>query len=149
MVPRPDGSPGSLPPGLRILVVDDDEFITDMLPRKLRRAYPLMPPLEIITASTPEAGLRMAAERAPDVVLSDFNLRAEMDGLELLARVASSRPEAVRILMSAHTRSEIGPALARAEIHGMIEKPMRLDEIIDPIARVIMRHLREGGGAAG
>lgn len=133
-----------LRPGLRILLVDDDEFITDMLPRKLRRAFPLSPPLDILTASTPEARLRLAAERAPDVVVSDYNLRAQMNGLQLLDEIARRAPDAVRILMSAHTRREIGPALDSADIHGLVEKPMRLDEMLAPLAKLIGGAMESG-----
>lgn len=129
----------SAPPlaGLRILVVDDDAFITDMLPRKLRRAYP---GLDVVTASSPAEGLALMSNgAAPDVVLSDYNLRADLNGLDVLSETARRRPHAVRILMSAHTRHEIGPALDAADIHGLVEKPMRLDEMLSPLLAIIQR----------
>lgn len=127
-----------LPDGLRILLVDDDEFITEMLPRKLRRAYPS---LDISIASTPDEGLRLATEISPEVVLSDYNLRAPMNGLEVLAETQRRLPAAVRILISAHTPTEIGPALETAAIHGLVEKPMKLDDMLAPLASLIARSL--------
>lgn len=135
------GTP-SLPPGLRILLVDDDEFITDMLPRKMRRAFP---GLDISTASTPDEGLRLASALAPHVVLSDYNLRASMNGLEMLDETARRLPDSVRILISAHTRREIGPALEGARIHGMLEKPMKLDDLLGPLADAIREALGDLG----
>lgn len=123
-------------PILRILVVDDDPLMTDLLPRKIARTL-LSPRAHILTARTPEEGIRLALEERPDVVLSDFNLRSSRDGLDVLEAVHRVHPTAVRILFSAHTRHEVGPRLEAADIHGFVEKTMRLDEMIDPLFDVI------------
>lgn len=121
---------------LRILVVDDDPLMTDLLPRKLGRSI-LSPRTQILTARTPEEGIRLAVEERPDVVISDFNLRASRDGLDVLDAVRRLHPDAIRILFSAHTRVEIGTRIDRAEIHGFIEKTMRLDEMMGPLFDLI------------
>lgn len=123
---------------LRILVVDDDPLMTDLLPRKLMRGIAFPRPV-VLTASTPEDGLRLARSERPDVVLSDFNLRATMTGLDVLAEVARVQPGAVRILFSAHTREEVGPGLEGAAIHGFVEKTMRLEEMLGPLVDVLRR----------
>src|SRR5581483_5162829 len=92
--------------GVRILIVDDDPLMTDMLPRRIRAGLRA----EVVTASTPEEGLAVA-ERV--------------------------HPEVVRILFSGHARHEIGPRLDEADLHGFLEKPMRLDEMIAPLASII------------
>lgn len=117
---------------LRILVVDDDPLMTDLLPRKLLRVI-VAPPPHILTASTPEEGIRLATAERPDVVLSDYNLRSALTGLDVLDAVRRSHPLAVRVLFSAHTRREIGPRIEAADIHGFVEKTMRLDEMMGPI----------------
>lgn len=132
--PQPAGTTGS--PLLRILVVDDDPLMTDLLPRKITRSL-LSPRAQILTARTPDEGIRLAMEERPDVVLSDFNLRAARDGLDVLEAVGRVCPDAIRILFSAHTRTEVGPRLAAADIHGFVEKTMRLDDMMGPLFEVI------------
>ena len=122
---------------LRILIVDDDPLMTDMLPRRIRGALRL----RVFTASTPEEGLRVADAESPEVVLSDYNLRASMTGIELLAEIERRHPEAVRILFSGHARHEIGKGLDGAALHGFLEKPLRLDELIQPLAAIIQETL--------
>jgi two-component system C4-dicarboxylate transport response regulator DctD len=125
------------PTELRLLIVDDDPLMTDMLPRRLLRALDL----KILTASSPEEGLRVADEENPEVVLSDYNLRASMTGLDLLAEIERRHPDAVRILFSGHTRTEIGTPLVDAPLHAFLEKPIRIDELIGPLAAIIQRTL--------
>jgi len=137
---------------LSILIVDDDPLMTDMLPRRLKRALHA----RVLTASTPEEGLRVAVSERPAVVLSDFNLRAAMDGIDLLAEVERRAPGSLRILFSGHAPHEIGQRLQAAPLHGFLEKPLRLDEMIGPLAAIIEREtgidLRRqaspGGGAS-
>lgn len=128
-----------LPPA-GVLIVDDDPFMLDMLPRRLKKVLP--EGTRIQGASTPEEALRVVRENAGGrlVVLSDFDLRATMTGTELLRRVAEESPGSVRILFSGHTAQEVGP-LDEAVVHGFVEKPFRLDELVPPLLRLIERAL--------
>jgi CheY-like chemotaxis protein len=133
-------SPASLPAG--ILIVDDDEFMRDMLPRKLRKA--LDGGVRILVARTPEEALSILGEVDQEglVVLSDYDLRASMDGVQLLREVARVRPATVRILFSGHGRHEIG-AIDAAAVHDFLEKPFKLDDLVPALLRSIGR----AGGA--
>jgi DNA-binding NtrC family response regulator len=130
------GAPGG-EEDLRILIVDDDPLMTDMLPRRIRGALRV----QVFTASTPEEGLRVADAESPEIVLSDYNLRASMTGLDLLAEIERRHPDAIRILFSGHARHEIGKSLDDAPLHGFLEKPLRLDELIAPLAAIIQETL--------
>jgi CheY-like chemotaxis protein len=127
-------SPAPLPAG--ILIVDDDEFMRDMLPRKLRKALP--GGARILVARTPEEALRVVREVDAEglVVLSDYDLRASMDGLQLLREVARASPSTVRILFSGHSRNEIGDIDGDA-VHRFLEKPFRLDDLVPALLRAI------------
>lgn len=127
------GPPTRMPPVL--LIVDDDALMTNLLPRKLRNAFATE--LRIVTATTPEEAARVLREERPDIVLSDYNLRAARTGLDVLADAAEVVPQGVRILFSGHTQSEIGAAIASAPIHGFIEKPLRLDDLLRPLATLV------------
>ena len=127
--------PGPLDrPSFRILVVDDDRLMTEFLPRKLRKA--MRPGVQILTATTPEEARAIIDSMAPHVVLSDYNLRESETGLDVLRHAEAHAPEAARILFSGHTRGEIR-GIDGATIHGYLEKPMKLDELIAPLISLI------------
>ena len=65
----------------RILIVDDDARIRDVLGIALRGAG-----FEVIEAAEGEAGLRRALEEGPDLVVLDIGL-PEMDGREVCRRL--------------------------------------------------------------
>ena len=128
---------------LSILVVDDDPMMLHMLPPHLSELGTRLPVGEVRTAATPEAAL--AALDAMPVkeiaVLSDFNLRARMNGLELLAEVARRRPESVRVLFSGYAADQIGDVGSGGVAHGFVEKPLRIREMLDPIRAIVDAHL--------
>lgn len=136
-------------PSVLMLIVDDDPLMTDMLPRRLRRA--IREDIDIRTATTVEEAAEIIRTLRPDVVLSDYNLRQELNGLDVLRVAEEHVPSAVRILFSGHSAREIG-ALNDAAIHAYVEKPMKLDELIAPVLDAIARatgdDLREGGPRA-
>ena len=130
--------------GLRILVVDDDPMMLQMLPPHLQDldVNPRVDGVE--TAQTPDAALaalsRMAGD-SPLVVLSDFNLKASMNGLDLLKEVQRRRPDAVRVLFSGYALDQLGDVHAGGATHGFVEKPMRIREMLAPLTDIITRTL--------
>lgn len=121
-------------PPFRILVVDDDRLMTEFLPRRLRKA--MHPSVEILTATTPGEARAIIESMTPHVVLSDYNLRETETGLDILRHAEAHAPDAARILFSGHARAEIR-GLDGALIHGYLEKPMKLDELIPPLIHLI------------
>ena len=118
-----------------IVVVDDDPLMLAMLEPKLRA-------LDVATGGVrtfggPEAVLEWlaGASEAPRLVLSDYNLKASMTGLELLTRVSRSHPGTVRVLMSGYSRERIGFP-ADAPIHGFVEKGLRADDVVRRVAEI-------------
>jgi CheY-like chemotaxis protein len=91
---------------LRVMVVDDEPFI--------RTSVAMMLTLEghcVETAADGEAGLHLAQQQRPDVILTDLRM-GRLDGLGLLAAVRSNPA-------LAHTRvvlltGEAAPAIAAA-----------------------------------
>ena len=122
-----------------MLVVDDDPFMLDMLPGMLSEIYP-DPPTRIVGVQSPEEALRLLKEQPPRrvLVLSDYDLRNRIDGLELLHKIASEHPSTIRVLFSGHSANEIG-AMDPGVVHGFIEKPFRLSEMIPPLQSIMAR----------
>ncbi len=72
---KPDSSSA---PG-KILVIDDEDSFRQMVTRALRKEG-----FEVLAAADGEAGVRLAAEAQPDLILCDLNMPL-MDGYEVLA----------------------------------------------------------------
>jgi CheY-like chemotaxis protein len=60
----------------KILIVDDDEDIVDLLQLKLGGRY------DIVSTTTPGNVLKLARDTEPDLILCDFDM-PEMDGTEV------------------------------------------------------------------
>lgn len=109
-----------------------------MLPPHLADLGTRVPVGKVQTAATPEAALA-ALDAMPGrvAVLSDFNLRAALNGLQLLAEVARRRPDAVRVLFSGYAADQIGDVGAGGIAHGFVEKPLRIREMLGPLRDIV------------
>jgi two-component system response regulator MprA len=65
----------------RILIVDDDEGVTQTFARMLR-----LEGFEVRTAINPELGLRVAEESRPDAIILDLRMPL-LDGVQFLRRL--------------------------------------------------------------
>ncbi|WNG40332.1 response regulator [Archangium minus] len=118
----------------RILIVDDEVHVVGALRRLLRREG-----FSIEVALNGEEALEKLATFPADVVISDFRMRG-MNGLELLARVLSIAPKAVRVLISGH--ADLSGGSQSGIISHFISKPWDDDRLIADV-----RALLDGQGS--
>lgn len=124
---------------LTVLLVDDDVLMLRILAPRIQRLEVHPPVARVVTAQTPEAALDVLEKIGPGplAILSDFNLKATMNGLQLLAKIRERRPDAVRILFSGYSSEQIGDVSAEGAAQAFLEKPLRIDELMGPLARTI------------
>lgn len=124
---------------LTIVLVDDDPMMHRMLVPRLRELAFDPGVAEVMSAMTPEDALDIVEglARMPLAVLTDFNLKASMTGLDLLRRVKAERPDALRVLFSGYSQVEIGDVSGDGAAHAFFEKPMRIDDLVRPILRIL------------
>ncbi len=86
----------TLPPGLRVLCLDNDAATLVALDAALRsrRCVPLL-------AATIAEAMTLAADEEPEVALIDFHLEAAEDGLDVAARLAAMSPAPAIALVTA------------------------------------------------
>ena len=116
-----------------ILIIDDEEDVKAIAQMGLEMAASW----EVITASSGQEGLEIAASKQPDVILLDL-MMPDWDGKETLKQLKNNPNTASIpvILMTAKTESAIASEIENLEIIGMITKPFRplqLPEKIDEI----------------
>jgi len=91
---RRDGSP------LRVLIVDDETTLSELLSMALR-----FEGWEVRTAGTGLGAVRTARELRPDAVVLDWML-PDMDGLEVLGRIRSENPHVPVLFLTARDAVE-------------------------------------------
>ena len=107
----------------KILVVDDDDLITNALARALRRdSY------EVREAHEPDAALEEARRFSPDVVLLDVNLPGK-SGLELLQAMQEEGIGAVTIMLTADDSAETAVKAMKLGASDYVTKPFNVEEV--------------------
>jgi len=121
----------------RILVVDDDPETCRFMNELLRE-----PEREIEMAETPEDALARLAAGRFDLVVSDINLNAEQDGLDLLRAFKAGDPEVEVVLISAFGTLETALEAVKAGAFDYVSKPVDIGQVREVVARALARRAR-------
>jgi two-component system OmpR family response regulator len=124
---RADGSP------VRVLVVDDEPSLTDLLSMALRYEG-----WEIKTAGDGAEALRTAREFRPDVVVLDIML-PDIDGLELLRKLRADTADIPVLFLTA--KDDVSDRIAGLTAGGddYVTKPFSLEEVVARLRGLIRR----------
>ena len=116
----------------RILVVDDEPSVTDLLTYNLRKA-----PYDVRVAADGRAGLRLAKEFRPDLILLDLMI-PEVDGLDVCRelRKSSSVPIIMITALGEETDRVVGLELGADDY---VTKPFSVRELMARIKAVLRR----------
>ena len=115
----------------RILVVDDDEKMRQLLAKVLQRDGH-----EVATAANGVEALQVLRGQSLDIVLTDIRMPA-MDGMELLAQILELAPETTVIIMTAFGTVDSAVEAMRSGAFDYISKPFKMDEVQIVISRVV------------
>jgi PAS domain S-box-containing protein len=136
VLPLQSATAGALPAGEPaggelILFVDDDRSVREMVaPTLIEHGY------RVLTAANGAEALALLAHPEHDIclVLSDVAMPL-IDGLELLEKIHSRRPQVPVVLMSGTL--DTGNARLPAGAAGFLPKPFRLEQLLAVIADVL------------
>ena len=124
--------PASPPPGRRVLLVDDDAEIVELMRAVLEsKGY------EILVGRDGNQGLLLAEREKPDLVILDM-MMPKRSGFLVLERLRRSHPFPVRVIMI--TANEGSRHKAYAEMLGVddyIRKPFPMDRLLDSVQRLL------------
>ncbi len=117
-------------PGLRILVVEDDGAVLELLEETFE-----LDGLEVSTASSGDQALRkLEAGPLPDMVVLDMNMPG-IHGTEVLRRMKSD-PRWADIPVAAISGSERAEFRLAAEPDAFLSKPFDMEALTDTLARL-------------
>jgi len=116
----------------RILVVDDEKEIRDFLYKALSR----IGGFHVEVAETAEEALKKIEKDPFDLVLTDLKM-PKMDGLQLMAEIAKSKPEILTIMMTGHGTIDSALEAMKRGASDYLMKPLNLDELIIRIRKVL------------
>jgi CheY-like chemotaxis protein len=116
----------STPPG-RILVIDDEAVVRDLLVRVLSDVGH-----EVIAVETGEAALQQLAARPFDILVVDKNLPG-ISGIEVLRLVKSNYPRLRAIMITAYPSPASEADAAALGVHSYVTKPFGILSIASAV----------------
>jgi DNA-binding response OmpR family regulator len=121
----------------RILVVDDEPAVTDLLAYNLRKAH-----YDVLTAADGPSALRLAGESRPDLILLDLMI-PEVDGLDVCRELRKS--SGVPIIMITARGEEVDRVVGlEIGADDYVTKPFSVRELMARI-KAVLRRIPDGG----
>jgi two-component system OmpR family response regulator len=124
---RADGSP------VRVLVVDDEATLTDLLQMALRYEG-----WEVRTASDGRTAVQAAREFHPDAIVLDIML-PDIDGLAVMQRIRADRPDAPVLFLTAKDSLDDRLRGLTAGGDDYVTKPFSLEEVVARLRSLVRR----------
>src|SRR5262245_7802590 len=126
--------------GRTVLLVEDDHSVRKLIASILdSRGYAVLP------AANGAEALALSAAHEGDIhlIVTDFGL-GEMNGLELAARVAGTRPGVAILIISGYTELPLPPGLKDAVRTEFLSKPFTMEVLLAKVSRMM-----DGAGSPG
>jgi DNA-binding response OmpR family regulator len=125
----------------RILVVDDEPAVTDLLAYNLRKAH-----YEVLIAADGRTALRLAGESKPDLILLDLMI-PEVDGLDVCCTLRKS--SGVPIIMITARGEEVDRVVGlEIGADDYVTKPFSVRELMARI-KAVLRRAQDGSSEKG
>jgi two-component system response regulator HydG len=122
----------------RILIIDDDRSMCEVLETELRRRE-----FDVTWVTSPQEGLACFERQDFGLVVTDMNM-ADMSGVELCKQLLNRREDMPVIVITAFANMETAIAAIRAGAYDFVTKPFDMDELALTIERALKhRALRE------
>lgn len=117
-----------------ILLVDDDPSLLRVTEFQLQSAG-----YAVIAVPCGNDGLRMFREQKPDLVVSDIKMPG-MDGIELLSEIKRLSPNALVVMITAHSSIDTAIQAMKIGAFDYICKPFEKDELLITVRKALEHH---------
>jgi len=116
---------------IRILVVDDEDTVRDLLQRSLEEAG-----YDVVAAANGEEALYEMSQREVEVVLLDVKMPG-MSGLEVLGKLTTDWPDICVIMATAVADVQTAVETMKLGADDYITKPFNLDDLVLKVQKAI------------
>lgn len=134
-------TPTELPIPRRVLLVDDDDAVRDMMTLTLQhRAF------EVVAAANVTEALRLITTQSFDALITDLHMPNPGDGFTVITAMRHSQPNALTLLVSGYPDVQSAMTAIMLEADDILVKPFELAKLADlldkkmsarqPVARV-------------
>jgi DNA-binding NtrC family response regulator len=121
-----------------VVIVDDEEMVTT----SISTLFMLETEYNILTFNSPGEAVEELKVEEVDLVISDYLMPGEMNGVEFLLEVKKLQPEVIRILLTAYADKENAiRAINEVGLYQYVEKPWDNDALL-LLVRNGLRHGR-------
>jgi CheY-like chemotaxis protein len=118
----------------KVLIVDDSVDLLRVLETALRRISH-----DVRVAANGEQAYTVASDFCPDVLLVDWKLADQMDGIELTQVLRARLPELPAILITGYPSETLKRNAAAANIWPVLAKPLEWAELREAIEEAMTR----------
>ncbi len=126
----------------RVLVADDDGLIRWSLTRVLsREGY------DVVGVASPAAALEEIGRGSVGVLITDY-VFSESDGIEVLRKIKTSRPEIHVLLITAYGSPQLERLARDIGAFDYFEKPFDMKAVVASVARALVTPERRRGPRA-
>ena len=113
---------GSYTIGMRVMIADDDELVRGFLRRCFERAG-----CEVEDFSSGAALLEGFSRRAPDLIVSDFNMPGALNGLKACQAIRRAQPSANIVFITGDPANV--PVIREAGFERVLAKPFDIEDL--------------------
>lgn len=115
----------------KIVVLDDQPNICEIVETRL-----LLDGHEVRTTNTGDEAIDLGYLFQPDVLITDWNLESDYDGLEVAEAVSVAKENVKTILITGYSVDE---APAPVEIFAKLPKPFSINELANTVDRALAK----------
>jgi len=119
---------------IKVLLIDDDEWIRDSLCLFFENEG-----WHLIALETAEEAIEILKKETYEIIITDYRLPG-MDGITFLRQIQEIQPNAMKILITAYWSKEVVSEANRLGVHDLIKKPFTTKVIEDTLSRLIKRN---------
>ena len=119
---------------MKILLIDDDEWIRDSLSIFFEAEG-----CQLMAFETAEEGIDELKDQTYDLIIVDYKLPG-LDGLEFIKRTQNALSDAIKVLITAYRNDKVVSEAKKLKVQGFIEKPFTSDSFMASLVHLIAMH---------
>ena len=111
-----------------VVIVDDEEMVTTAIGTLFMLVNP---EYNVLDFNSPSEALEELKTQEVDLVISDYLMPGEMNGVQFLTKLKELQPDAIRILLTAYADKENAiKGINEVGLHQYVEKPWDNDNLL-------------------